>query len=184
MEHYYFWNTYYSNNNHLFFIFKIKMTKQINKKILLILLIFIFLILTSTFAIEYLLGHQPCRLCIYERIPYFISILLIAKIFLSAGYEKNILLILSIIFLISSILAFYHFGIEQGFFEESLSCTTGNFSETLSKEQLLEELKQKTISCKNVSLKILGLSLASINTIFSIILSVIFIKLFLNYGKN
>ena len=81
-------------------------------------------------------------------------------------------------------MAFYHFGIEQGFFEESLACTTGNFSETLSKEQLLEELKQKTISCKNVSLKILGLSLASINTIFSIILSVIFIKLFLNYGKN
>ena len=160
------------------------MTKQINKKILLILLIFIFLILTSAFAIEYLLGHQPCRLCIYERIPYFISILLIAKIFLSAGYEKSILLLLSIIFLISSILAFYHFGIEQGFFEESLACTTGNFSETLSKEQLLEELKQKTISCKNVSLKILGLSLASINTIFSIVLSVIFIKLFLNYGKN
>jgi len=184
MEHYCFWNTYYSNNNYLFFIFKIKMTKQINKKILLILLIFIFLILTSAFAIEYLLGHQPCRLCIYERIPYFISILLIAKIFLSAGYEKSILLILSIIFLISSILAFYHFGIEQGFFEESLSCTTGNFSETLSKEQLLEELKQKTISCKNVSLKILGLSLASINTIFSIILSVIFLKLYLNYEKN
>ena len=71
------------------------MDKQINKKILLIILIFIFFVLVSAFAIEYLLGHQPCRLCIYERIPYFISILLIAKIFLSAGYEKSILLILS-----------------------------------------------------------------------------------------
>ena len=62
--------------------------------------------------------------------------------------------------------------------------TTMAISETLSKEQILEQLKQNTISCKEVSFKILGFSLAAINTIFSIILSVIFIKLFINYGKN
>ena len=91
---------------------------------------------------------------------------------------------LSFIFICSSILAFYHFGIEQGFFKESLACTTENFSETLSKEQLLEQLKQNTISCKNVDFRIFGLSLATINTIFSILLSVIFIRLFINYEKN
>jgi len=91
---------------------------------------------------------------------------------------------LSFIFICSSILAFYHFGIEQGFFKESLACTTENFSETLSKEQLLEQLKQNTISCKDVGFKIFGLSLAAINTILSIGLSVIFIRLFINYGKN
>ena len=86
--------------------------------------------------------------------------------------------------IISSILAFYHFGIEQGLFSESFVCESNNFSEILTKEQILEQLKQNSISCKDVSFKILGLSLASINTIFSIILSVIFIKLFINYGKN
>ena len=84
----------------------------------------------------------------------------------------------------SAILAFYHFGIEQGFFNESLACTAGDLSKTLSKEELLQQLKQNSIACKDVSFRILGLSLAAINTIFSLILSVIFIRLCMNYEKN
>jgi len=160
------------------------MTKQINKKLLFIILIFSSLILTSAFIIEYKFGHAACKLCLYERIPYFLSILLIAKIFFIKGYEKITLLILFLIFFISSFLAFYHFGIEQGFFKESLSCRTENTLKILSKEELLDQLKNNIISCKNVSFKIFGLSLAAINTIFSICLSVIFIRLFINYGKN
>ena len=160
------------------------MTKQINKKFLFTILIFISLVLVSAYVIEYKLNHEPCKLCLYERIPYFLSILLMMKIFFTRGYESATLLILSLVFIISSILAFYHFGIEQGFFNESLACTTPDLSNTLSKEQLLEQLKQNSISCKNVSFRILGLSLAAINTIFSLVLSVIFIKLFLSYGKN
>ena len=160
------------------------MTKQINKKFLFTILIFIFFILISAFIIEYMLGHQPCKLCLYERIPYFLSILLIVKIFFIRGYEKITLLILSLIFITSSVLAFYHFGIEQGFFKESLACTTESLSENLSKKELLQELKKNTISCKNVSFRILGLSLATISTIFSLILSFVFIKLFMNCKKN
>tara|TARA_B100000029_G_scaffold429786_1_gene440359 strand:+ start:383 stop:868 length:486 start_codon:yes stop_codon:yes gene_type:complete len=160
------------------------MTKQINKKFLFSILIFIFFVLACTFVIEYGLDHKPCKLCLYERIPYFLSALLILKIFFIKGYEKITLLILSLIFIISSILAFYHFGIEKGFFEESAACTNGNILNTLTKEQILEQLKQTPISCKNVTFEIMGFSLATINTLFSIVLSVIFIKLFINYGKN
>ena len=160
------------------------MTKQINKKILFSILVFISFVLVFTFVIEYRLDHQPCKLCLYERIPYFLSILLIVKIFFIKGNEKITLLILSLVFITSSVLAFYHFGIEQGFFKESLACTTESLSENLSKNELLQELKQNTISCKNVSFRILGLSLATISTIFSLILSFVFIKLFINYKKN
>ena len=160
------------------------MTKQINKKFLFTILIFIFFILISAFIIEYMLGHQPCKLCLYERIPYFLSILLIVKIFFIRGYEKITLLILSLVFIISSVLAFYHLGIEQDFFKESLACTAGNLSETLTKEELLKQLSQNTISCKDVTFRIFGFSLAAINTIFSIALSAIFIKLFITYEKN
>ena len=160
------------------------MENSVSKKILIYLLVFILLILISAFIIEYQLGHKPCKLCIYERVPYFLSILLIGKLFFTRGYEKIILLILFLVFVISAILAFYHFGIEQGFFKESLSCVAVNFSENLSKEELLNQLEQNSISCKDVSFKILGFSLAAINTIFSITLSVIFIKLYINYGKN
>ena len=184
MEYYNHCNNYSNSSSYLLFVSKIKMTKQINKKVLFIILIFICLVLVSAFVIEYKLGHQPCKLCLYERIPYFLSIFLIIKIFFIRSYEKITLLILSIIFIISFILAFYHFGIEQGFFSESLACTSGDLSKMLSKEELLEQLKQNSISCKDVSLKILGLSLAAINTIFSLILSVIFMGLFVNYEKN
>ena len=184
MEHHYCNNNYSVISRILLFISEIKMTKKINKKFLLSLLIFITSILLSAFVIEYHLNHKPCKLCIYQRIPYFVSIFLIAKILLTTNYQKITLFTLCLTFLISSILASYHFGIEQGFFNESLVCRTENLSENLSKEQLLKLLESNPISCKDISFKILGFSLASINTIFSIILSVIFIKLFINYGKN
>ena len=160
------------------------MTEQINKKFLFSLLIFSSFVLISAFIIEHQLGHKPCKLCLYQRIPYFLSILLIIKMLFIKKYERITVLILSLVFISSAALAFYHFGIEQDFFSESLACTAGDLSETLSKEQLLELLKQNSVSCKDVSFKILGFSLAAINTIFSLFLSVIFIKLFLNYGKN
>ena len=160
------------------------MLKKTNNIFLIVILAIISLTIISALIIQYWLGHEPCKLCLYQRIPYFLAILLIIKIFFFKKYEKITLLILTLIFVSSAALAFYHFGIEQGFFSESLACTAPDLSKTLSKEQLLEQLKQNNISCKDVSFRILGLSLAAINTIFSLVLSVIFIKLFLNYGKN
>ena len=159
------------------------MTKKINKKLLLTILILISLILATAYLIEYQLNYQPCKLCIYERVPYIFSIFLIIKIFFFKGYEKATLLVLSLIFFASSILAFYHFGIEQGFFNESFVCNTGSFSENLSKEQLLEQLKQNTVSCKDVTFKIFGLSLAAINLIISSLISVLMLVI-IKYEKN
>ena len=160
------------------------MTEQINKKFIFSVLVFTSLVLVSAFIIEYRLGHEPCKLCLYERIPYFLSMLLIIKMLFIKKYERVTLLILFLVFISSAALAFYHFGIEQGFFSESLVCATGDLSKTLSKAELLQQLKQNSISCKDVSFRILGLSLAAINTVFSLILSVIFMRMFMNYGKN
>ena len=159
------------------------MSKKNNIFLILILLV-ISLSLLGAFFIEYGLNHRPCKLCIYERIPYILAILLIIEFLFFKKNEKITLLILTITFSISTILAFYHFGIEQEFFSELSVCNVKNTSEALSKEDLLSQLKQENISCRDVSFKFFGLSLASINTIFSFILSVIFLKLFLNYEKN
>ena len=159
----------------------IKLRKNLSLTFILLIIVGI---LVSAFIIEYGLGYKPCKLCIYQRIPYILSIFLIIELLFFKKNEKTTLLLLSLIFIISAILAFYHFGIEQGFFTESFVCKSTNFSETLTKDQLLEKLKENTISCKDVSFRVLGLSLASINIIFSLILSVIFVRLLLNYGKN
>ena len=160
------------------------MPKQTNNIFLIVILAIISLMIISALIIQYWLDHEPCKLCLYQRIPYFLSMLLIIKILFIKKYEKITLLILFLVFMSSAALAFYHFGIEQGFFNESLACTAGDLTKTLSKEELLQQLKQNSITCKDVSFRILGLSLAAINTIFSLILSVIFIRLFMIYEKN
>jgi len=160
------------------------MLKQTNNIFLIVILAIISLTIISALIIQYWLGHEPCKLCLYERIPYFLSMLLIIKILFIKKYEKIILLILSLVFIASTALAFYHFGIEQGFFEESFVCSVENQSNILSKEQLLKELNKNIVSCKEVTFRILGLSLAAINTILSVLLSIIFLKLFFNYGSS
>ena len=160
------------------------MVKKTNNIFLIVILAIISVTIISALIIQYWLGHEPCKLCFYERIPYFLSIPLLIKILFFKKYEKISLLILSFVFVSSTTLAFYHYGIEQGFFSESLACKVEDLSKILSKEQLVEQLKQNSVSCKNVSFKILGLSLATINTIFSLFLSVIFLRLFMNYEKD
>ena len=160
------------------------MIKKTNNIFLFSILFIISSSLVAVFIIEYGLGYEPCKLCIYERIPYILSVFLILELIFLKKNEKITLLLISLIFAISAILAFYHFGIEQGLFTESFVCESKNSSENLSKEQLLEQLKQSTVSCKDVSFKVLGFSLASINTIFSTVMSVIFLRLFKNYEKN
>tara|TARA_B100000809_G_scaffold145892_1_gene143453 strand:- start:303 stop:788 length:486 start_codon:yes stop_codon:yes gene_type:complete len=155
-----------------------------NKIILTLILIFSIFTLSTAYFIEYILKHEPCNLCIIERVPYIFSIVIIASNFIFKKFEKIIFFFLCLIFIIATIISFYHFGIEQGFFNESFVCNLDNNILNLSKEDILKELQEKTISCKNVSFTIIGLSLATINTIISVFLSVITIKLFLNYEKN
>ena len=158
-----------------------------NKNTYIILVsIFSILILSlfSAYYIEFVLGHKPCKLCIYQRYPYFISILLLINIFFLKKLVRLCLLFLSLVSLFGSILAFYHFGIEQGFFSESIICEDPILDENLTKKEILKQLSEKAISCKIVTFKVFGLSLASINTIFSFVLFCIFIRLFKNYEIN
>ena len=156
------------------------MNKKTNK--ILILTLFILLIfLISAYIIEYVLGHKPCKLCVYQRFPYFVSIFLVSSILLLKKYVKLSLLGISLVSLLGAVMAFYHFGIEQGFFSESFICEAQNLGQNLSKEEILKQLKENTISCKNVTFKAFGLSLASINAIFSFILFYIFLRLFKYY---
>jgi len=155
-----------------------------NKSIFRYILLFSFFVLSAAYFIQYVLNHKPCNLCLFERLPYFFSILLILFLFIVKKYEKLILQLLLFLFLFGFVMSFYHFGIEQGFFSESLVCDLGNTKKTLSTDDLLKQLEKKTISCKIVTFKLFGLSLATFNTVISLIISVIIIKNLNNYEKN
>ncbi len=143
-----------------------------------------FFALISAFFIEYILGHQPCNLCLIERIPYALSIILIMTIFLIQRNEKFLILLLILIFIFSFVISFYHYGIEQGFFQESSVCGVRNITENITKEDLLKELSEKTVSCKDVTFRIFGLSLTGINIVVSLLFIITLFKIYRKYETN
>ena len=158
---------------------------EINKTVTLKLIFLIsFLALASAFFIEYVLGHQPCNLCILERIPYLLALIIIVLNYKFIQFERYFILLLILIFLAATILSLYHLGIEQGFIEESLVCDLKKGSDLLSKESILKQLQEKNISCKDVTFKIIGLSLTSYNIIISLLITIGSLRIYLNYDNN
>ena len=157
-----------------------------NSKNLLIKFIFLVSIiaLISAFFIEYILGHQPCNLCKLERIPYLLAIVIVLFNYKFIQFEKIFILFLTIIFLAGTILSLYHLGIEQGFIVESLVCDLKSGSNLLSKEEILKQFKEKSVSCKDVTFKIFGLSLTTYNILISLLITISAGKIYFNYDKN
>ena len=158
---------------------------DLSKKNLFIAIFFISLIaLISAYFIEHILGHQPCSLCLYERIPFFLAILIILINYKFNKLEKYFILLLAIIFFIATILSLYHLGIEQGFIQESLLCDLEKRADIIDKDEILKQLQQKSVSCKDVTFKIFGLSLTSFNIIISLLLSTGLTKIYFGYEKK
>tara|TARA_Y100000591_G_C21713496_1_gene634840 strand:- start:58 stop:543 length:486 start_codon:yes stop_codon:yes gene_type:complete len=149
-----------------------------------IIFLFSLIALISTYFIENVLGHQPCNLCLIERIPYGLSIILISLMFIIKKNNSFFIVLLILTFVFSFSISFYHLGIEQGFFQESTVCGIKNFSENISKEELLNILSEKTVNCKDVTFRIFGLSLTTINVVISILFIITLSKIYTKYEKN
>ncbi len=149
-------------------------------------LIFIisFVAIISAYFIEYALGHQPCNLCLIERIPYGLSLFLIIINFILKKNDKFIIILLTLIFIFSFLISIYHFGIEQGFFQESTVCGLSNTTNIISKDELLKILNEKPVSCRDVTFRIFGLSLTTINIGISLLIIILLIKIYKTYEKN
>ena len=155
---------------------------SINTYLKIIFFISLISILSALF-IEHVLGHQPCNLCLMQRIPYGLSIILIFLNYFLKKDQKFVVMLLAIIFSFSFFISFYHFGIEQGFFEESAVCGLNNTTEIISKEEILKQLQTKTVNCKDVTFRIFGFSLTTFNMFISLILVFLLVKIFRNYEK-
>jgi len=160
------------------------MTSIKNKLLLNGVLIFSIFSLLAAYFIQYVLGHKPCNLCLIERVPYLVAVILISLIFILDRYEKLISLIVALFFLLGAAVSFYHFGIEQEFFSESLICNLGSNNEATNTQDLLKQLENTAVSCKDVTFKIFGFSLATFNTIISLTISAIILRMVINYDKN
>ena len=134
------------------------------------------LILLSALIVEYVLGYQPCNLCIIERIPYGLAIIILILNHLFKKDQLFYTILLILVFSFSIIISVYHFGIEQGFIEESTVCASQNI-DLMTKEQILNSLKELNISCKNVAFRIFGLSLTTYNLFASVLMLIMSLKI-------
>ncbi len=154
--------------------------KYLNK----IILIISFVALFSAYFIEYILKYQPCNLCLFERVPYVAAIIIILLGYKFKYLEKFLISSLIIIFLLATILSLYHVGIEIGLIEESMVCELKNNNKLLTKEDILQQLGEKRVSCKDVTFKIFGLSLTTYNLVISFLITIILIIKKFEYGKK
>ena len=150
------------------------------KKIILnSLIILSFISLSVAYFIEFILGHEPCNLCKIERIPYIGTIILGSFFIFINKWEKIILLLIFVLFAFGAIISTYHVGIEQNIFNESLLCELGLNNKIQNPDDLLKTLENTPISCKDVTFRVFGLSLATFNAFLSAIISYILLKLIL-----
>ena len=151
-----------------------------NKKIVLnSLIVLSFVALSFAYFVEFILGHEPCNLCKIERIPYIGALILGSLLIFIKKWEKIIILIIFLLFVLGAIVSVYHVGIEQGIFNESLLCELGINNKIDNTEDLLKTLENTPVSCKDVTFAIFGLSLATFNAVLSILISYILLKLIL-----
>ena len=150
---------------------------EIKKFYIIVFIISLFSLLIALY-IEFFLGYKPCRLCIYQRIPYLVAIFIT---FLGISYSNNLvwLYLLSLIFFSSLLISGYHFGIEQEIFKEFSGCK-GNSLNVLDKNELLKLLSSEVNSCKNVDFRIFGFSLATINFLLSFTIFILILKVIIN----
>lgn len=135
-------------------------------------------ILIAAFIIQYLLGYQPCNLCIIERIPYALAIIIVVLNYKFRNDQIFYSILLILVFLFSIIISVYHLGIEQDFIKESNVCGSNNL-DLITKEEVLKSLQEIRISCKNVAFKFFGLSLTTYNILVSLLMFLISIKIYL-----
>ena len=169
----------------LFLIFVInyliKKSVRLNSLCTIVFILVSIFTLVSAVYIEFILGAKPCKLCVYQRFPYIIAIFICY--FGYTNLKQNLwLYLLSTTFLISLILSGYHFGIENNFFPEFSGCSASNLNIT-NKEDLLKSLNEIVPNCKDVTFKILGFSLATINVLISGLIMIIS-TVILKYEKN
>tara|TARA_Y100001958_G_C21160205_1_gene494247 strand:+ start:223 stop:690 length:468 start_codon:yes stop_codon:yes gene_type:complete len=141
------------------------------------LIILSFFALSFAYFVEFILGHEPCNLCKIERIPYIGALILGTLVMIIKKWEKIILSFIFLLFVFGVIVSVYHVGIEQGIFSESLLCELGISKDVQNTDELLKNLQNTPISCREVSFTIFNLSLATFNAVLSLIISYIFFRL-------
>lgn len=163
-------------------------------QIILACLIFVLMVIAigTALGFEHFGGYMPCKLCLEERIPYYIGIpLMIIAVFLSikqkpAPFIRALFLIIALLMLYNFGLSVYHAGAEYKFWQGPTDCSAAATAITTNANDLLANLNSKRPpACDTAAGYFLGLSFAGWNGLSSLVLTVLgFIGAFFAFRKN
>jgi len=128
--------------------------------------------LAIVYTAEFGFGLEPCALCVLQRIPYGLALVIgVAAVRRNSVWRVRFYYLLSLVFLLSAGLAFYHTGVEQHWWASAASCG-GSLSAEMTSENLLAALQvQQPKACDNIDWTIFGLSITVYNTMLSLLAS-------------
>ncbi len=129
-------------------------------------------ILSTVYLIEIYLELPPCKLCIYQRVPYFFSLIICLFSFFLTN-KKYLIYILFFVFTMSMIVSFYHSLVERGLINFEIGCTSMNqdFSNIDDLKKYLDEVP--IAKCDEILFSVFGLSLANINFLISFLINLL-----------
>ena len=153
------------------------MCKNLTKDPFKILLVFSALAifpLLMVYILQYFFGVEPCKLCIYERIPFFVlaalPLLFIPKLVQKHSFKGFFIVLIAVLLNVS--LSFYHWGIENKWFENSL-CTGFGKQESSNLEQFFLSSQTLFHNCSEVKFRIMNISLAGWNFFYCLMLFIL-----------
>ena len=147
-----------------------------------ILVIIVFASVLFSFFLEFFLNLVPCKLCLYQRYLWLFLLLACIINLKQSSKSRYIEIIITITLCAIITLSFYHSGIEFGFFNNIISCTSEN-NETVNSIEELDFLirNTKNMDCAFPKFKIFNLSLSNLSFLFSTSLLLFCLK---KYNRN
>jgi len=131
--------------------------------------------LICAYIAQYGFNLQPCILCLYQRIPFFLIIAIVALAVISKNKKfQHITFYLCLIGLMTNVvIASYQVGVEKKIFHGPDSCSANqSLNEITDIDQLRETLmKTKAVRCDEPQFFLLKLSMAAWNAIFCAMLA-------------
>lgn len=131
-------------------------------------------ILGGAYAFQHLGGFPPCKMCLWQRWPHAMAIL-IGLVIAFTGKVK-LAWAAALASLCTALIGMYHVGVEQGWWEGPSTCTASGVS-GLSSEELMEQiLSAPLVRCDDIAWQLAGISMAGWNAILSLCLVVLWVN--------
>ena len=131
-------------------------------------------LLLGAFFFQHVVGLAPCKLCIWQRWPHAVAVL-IGVVALAFG-SRVLAWLGALAALATASVGLYHTGVEKGWWEGPSTCTSSGAGNLSANDFFDKVINAPLIRCDEIAWQMLGLSMASYNAIFATVLATFWIR--------